>query len=97
MAKKNFKGVAAQFISEETRQEVDGAQEIGSGIDQQGFTIPTGPTGYRLAPEPKSERLQLLIQPTTKAAIKEIAADKNISVNELVNDALKDYIAKERG
>lgn len=94
MAKKNFKGVAAQFISEETRQEVDGAQEIGSGIDQQGFTIPTG---YRLAPEPKSERLQLLIQPTTKTAIKEIAADKNISVNELVNDALKDYIAKERG
>ncbi len=53
------------------------------------------PKGYRLAPETKSQRLQLLLKPSTKETIKEIAFSKGFSVNELINVILEEYIEKE--
>ena len=55
-----------------------------------GFNIPKG---YRLAPEFKSERIQLLVTPETKAAIKQAAAAEGVSMNELINRILDEYIA----
>ncbi len=91
MEKKSFRSTATQFISEETRQKIDQVQEP-SKTAQPDFIVPKG---YKLAQETKSVRLQLLIQPTTKAALKELAAAKSISVNELINKILKEYISKE--
>ena len=50
---------------------------------------------YKLVPETKSERIQLLVRPNTKAAITSIAADAELSVNELINRILEDFINKE--
>ena len=72
-------------------------QKAKKKLDQLGMSYDINfivPKGYKLAQETKSERLQLLIQPTTKAALKELAAAKSISVNELINMVLKDYINK---
>ena len=52
--------------------------------------------GYRLVREAKSERMQLLIRPTTKEALATIAKDAEISVNELVNRILEEFIYDSR-
>ena len=80
MAKKSFKTAALQFIS--TEEEAEPKQEA------EAVTVPEG---YRLAPELKSARLQLLLKPTTKARIKAEAEAKKISVNELINKILEEY------
>ena len=83
MAKKDFKqNVAETFIS---------AAEAPADPAQQELVIPRG---YRLAPEPKSIRLQLLVKPTTKAGIKEAAAANGQSMNDLINSILEDYLNK---
>jgi len=50
---------------------------------------------YKLVPETKSERIQLLVRPYTKTALTAIAADAELSVNELINRILEDFINKE--
>lgn len=50
--------------------------------------------GYR-PPESKTKRLQSLIKPSTHAKLKEMSERQNCSVNELVNQALEEFI--ERG
>lgn len=50
------------------------------------------PTGYRIVRESKTERLQLLIRPSTHQAIQRIAADQGISKNELINQLLENFI-----
>ena len=52
--------------------------------------------GYRLVREAKSERVQYLIRPTTKEALATIAKDAEISVNELVNRILEEFICDSR-
>ena len=47
---------------------------------------------WKLVREAKSERLQLLVRPTTKDALTEIAKEAGISVNELVNRILENFI-----
>lgn len=54
----------------------------------------TIPKGYKLVKEAKSERTQFLLRPTTKEAIKEAAAERGVSMNDLVNDILDEYIKK---
>lgn len=44
------------------------------------------------AEQPKSTRLQLLIQPYTKEALDKLARVQGVSRNELINQILKDYI-----
>lgn len=53
------------------------------------------PEGFKLNPkyiETKSERLQLLIQPTVKAKLKEAAQRERTSVNDLINRILEKYL-----
>lgn len=85
MAKKDFKKTAAElFISTaESPQEAPQAA-------REGFLIPKG---YKLVRETKSTRLQLLVRPSTKEALKEEAAALGISVNDLANNIFEDYIS----
>lgn len=46
--------------------------------------------GYRVVPDNKSERIQLLVRPETKKALRKEAAEKGISMNELVNRILEE-------
>ena len=83
--KKNFKtNPAMQFISAAEEPEAPKAQE--------GFTAPKG---YMLVREYKTERVQLLMRPTAKAALKQIANERGISLNELANQILEDYLEEQ--
>ncbi len=50
------------------------------------------PQGYTLTRESKTKRLQLLIRPTTDAALQHIAAERGTSKNDLINQALEEFI-----
>lgn len=87
--KKSFKSNAAmQFIS--TPDEVPEAP----AQDAAGLAIPKG---YKLVKENKSERMQLLVRPGTKEAIKALAAKRGISANELTNTILEQYLEGSGG
>lgn len=45
------------------------------------------------APETRSKRLQLLITPTMYDALKKLSAESKLSVNEIVNIALAEYLS----
>ncbi len=53
------------------------------------------PVGYRITPEPKSKRLNLLIRPSVYDALKQNAIVQNVSVNQLINEILQNYIKGE--
>jgi predicted HicB family RNase H-like nuclease len=84
--KKNFKNPAMQFISTADAEEQQEAQQ------QEGVTIPKG---YKLVKENKSERMQLLVRPATKEAIKKAAAAQGLSMNDLVNNILDEYAERQ--
>lgn len=44
--------------------------------------------------EVKSKRMQLLMQPSLHSAIKKLADNEDISVNEKIHSILKDYVEK---
>ena len=44
--------------------------------------------------EVKSKRMQLLMQPSLHIAIKQLADEEGISVNEKIHSILKDYVEK---
>lgn len=79
MAKKTFTTPAMQFIS--TVKEPAKPQES--------FTVPRG---YKLVQESKSARTQILLRPTTKEALRKAAEAQGISLNELINTVLDNYI-----
>lgn len=89
MAKKTFKdniNPAMSFISQESIDKTEGE------------TPAKAPEGYKLNPlyiETKSERLQLLIQPSLKAKLKERAKAEGTSVNDLVSCILQEALAEE--
>lgn len=77
--KKSFKTPAMQFID---------APEETQAAEAAGFQIPKG---YRLEREFKSVRMQLLVRPSTKEAIKREAAAQGVSMNDLINKLLDEY------
>ena len=88
MAKKDFKkNPAEMFISAAEEQ-----QEAPQDAQAAGFTIPKG---YRLVKENKSERMQLLVRPATKEAIKKAAAAQGLSMNDLVNNIFEEYLERQ--
>ena len=55
------------------------------------------PEGYKLNPayiETKSKRVQLLVQPSAYNDLKKKATAKGISINEAINEAIKDYLGR---
>lgn len=87
--KKDFKRNTAElFISA-----ADEALETpATPTEQTGAAIPKG---YRLAKEYKSERMYLLVRPTTKDAIKKAAAAQGVSMNDLINQLLDEYAERQ--
>ena len=98
MAKKTFKdsiNPAMSFISQES---IDSAGEEQLNTMEPARLPAKAPAGYKLNPqyiETKSERLQLLIQPSLKARLKERASKEGTSVNDLVHNILQDALAEE--
>jgi hypothetical protein len=98
MAKKSFKdniNPALQFISN-TEEKPEEKKESGTNGTQESPGQP--PEGYKLNPlyvETKSRRLQLLMQPSLHAKIKDMAKAKGVSVNELIHAALEEYTKGE--
>lgn len=91
MAKKNFKNPAEIFISGADREAPE--QEEVKDEGQQAFTIPKG---YILTKEPKTERMQILIRPSTKEAIKKAVEEQGYkSMNDLINQILDEYIERQ--
>ena len=90
MAKKDFKkNTAEMFLSvpAEEAKAVNADQKETPG----GFVVPKG---YRLEKETKSVRLQLLVRPGTKEAIKDLAAQQGLSMNDLINTILEEYLER---
>lgn len=92
--KKSFLNPALQFISaaeepeERSRQDHKGEMLNNSAEKEAAGTTPQG---YRIAPEFKTARVQLLIRPTIKNAIRSAAAAQGISLNELIGQILEQY------
>ncbi len=88
MARKDFKkNPAEMFISAAEEQ-----QEAPQDAQAAGFTIPKG---YRLEKDYKSERMQLLVRPATKEAIRALAAEQGLSMNDLVNNIFEEYLERQ--
>ena len=62
------------------------------GMGPETFEVPAG---YRLVREPKSRRMQLLVTPATAASLKDRAAQKGVSLNELANRIFEDYLRRQ--
>lgn len=96
MAKKSFKAnPAMNFISQESIDKVDRDLEDkpAESLPSKGKAEP--PEGYRRNPEyieTKSKRVQLLMQPSLYSTIKDLAEKENVSVNEFIHNALKEYV-----
>ena len=88
MAKKDFKKNTAElFISAADKEEPTRQQ-----AEQDGVAIPKG---YRLVKENKSDRMQLLVRPALKEAIKQEAAAQGVSMNDLVNCIFEEYLERK--
>lgn len=92
MAKKSFKdNPALQFIS-------SAAEETPATPAQKAPTTAKAPEGYKLNPlyvETKSKRLQLVLQPSLLARVKERAGEQGLSVNEYVHRILDEATREE--
>lgn len=87
MAKKDFKKNTAELFISTAEQEAPAASER-----EQGAAIPKG---YKLVRENKSERMQLLIRPTLKEAIKKEAQAQGVSMNDLINNIFEEYLERK--
>ena len=87
MAKKDFKkNVAESFISAAEEQEAP------QQMQDTGVTIPKG---YKLVKENKSQRMQLLVRPALKDAIRAEAEAQGLSMNDLVNNIFEEYLERK--
>lgn len=87
---KDFKANNPTLSFLSSAQEEQPAEEVGSSQKP--------PKGYKLNPmyvETKSKRMQLLVQPSVYESLKSLAKEKSISVNEIANVALREYLERE--
>lgn len=92
MTQKSFKknNPALSFITSAQEEVEAPAQETAPQIKET-----SKPEGYKLNPEyieTKSKRVQLLLQPSVVESMKDLARKKGLSLNEAVNEAIKDYL-----
>ena len=95
MASKNFKKAPSEFFitaseaGDDPKQEAPKTRKKKEALD--GYNIPRG---YKLTKEARSERIQLLVRPSSKELLKADADKAGKSLNEFVNDILEDYLRK---
>ena len=85
MAKKDFKKNTAELFISTAEEPKQGHT---SRLDMNGDI----PKGYVLVKENKSERMQLLVRPTLKEAIKKEAQAQGLSMNDLINNIFEEYL-----
>ena len=91
-AEKNFKKSAAEMFISSAEQIPESKPQPATTEENDNYVTDIKvPAGYRLQREYKSERMQLLIRPTTKKMIKQQADARGISMNDLVNQILDEY------
>lgn len=84
MAKKSFReNPALAFISEQQEDKPTTAERKQEGFKPNPAFIET-----------KSQRVQLLLQPSVVTSMRNLAKQKGISLNEACNEAIKEYLAK---
>ena len=100
--KKHFNNPAMQFISAadaeeqpEVSQQETPRQDLRQKPQKQEPTSGEVPKGYMLVKENKSERMQLLIRPALKDAIRAEAEAQGLSMNDLVNNIFEEYIERK--
>ena len=84
----DYSWTVTRYLDEAEEQVISAADEPQEAQQQEDVTIPEG---YKLVKEYKTERIQLLIRPTTKAALKQKAAAQGTSLNDLINQILDKY------
>lgn len=93
---KTFKNTAAmQFITQPEEQEPTPAPAKEKKPRKEKPAAPKIPEGYKMVKVSKSIRMQLLVRPLTKTKLKEVADNRGISVNALINDILEDYLERQ--
>ena len=86
--KKSTEALAAElFISAADEQEAR-QEDLGENKPRLGYKI-----GY--IPENKTERMQLLVKPSIKKAIKELSTKRGLSMNELINQIFEEYLERQ--
>ena len=94
MAKRDFKqsNPALAFISSK-------GEEVQAESKEEKLVAPAKvPEGYKLNPlyvETKSKRVNLLMQPSIVERMKKTAQAKGLSLNEAINEAVKEYLERE--
>lgn len=89
---------ALAFISKESIEAVDG--ETVQTAPQHKGEIEPPPEGYRVNPlylEKKSQRVQVILQPSLYQKAKAASKEEKISFNELVHKALRAYLNESEG
>ena len=87
MKKEGFKQSAAELFISAAEDKQEAAQ-----APQEDVIIPKG---YKLVKENKSERMQLLVRPVIKEAIRAEAAAQGLSMNDLVNNIFEEYLERK--
>lgn len=82
MAKKDFKTNAAEFFISSADE-----QQVNPDTDSTAL-----PEGYRILKPVKNQRMQLLVRSATKEGIKRAADAQGISMNELINNIIDEYL-----
>ena len=83
-AKKSFTNPAMQFIT--------APEEVQPQAELEKQDMPEKRLPLR---ETKSERMQLLVKPSTKRALKRIAAARGQSMNDLANEIIDEYAERQ--
>lgn len=86
--KTKIQNATAQFISKGATP----APKKRVTINVNGYEIPEG---YVLKPESKNKRVQILTTPTLLNRIKAIAEGSGRSLNETINEAIRQYVERE--
>lgn len=99
MATKNFKKNASEyFISSEAgtdpKPEPRNRTPRTSRLKKEDLEGLNLPRGYKVVKEARSERIQLLVRPSTKELLQADANKAGKSLNEFVNDLIEDYLGK---
>ena len=89
-----FEEEAKKYLSKETIEAVDGKNTAQNNARETNSPEPKN-IDYKQSKvvyiEKKTERLQLLLQPSIKTALQKEAKKKHTSVNELINEILREY------
>lgn len=92
MAGKNYKIAAKNFITTPEPEEVQAGSGTTPAADP-GETL-QAPKGYKLVPETKDARIQLLLKPSIKEGLRRAAHEEYTSINNLVNDILQEWLER---